>query len=69
MTLESMLLPGAEERDTAADLFRRLYLDTALAWCSPVLQRLRSVAGADQVLFGTDCHIFAKIWQSIPGSV
>jgi predicted TIM-barrel fold metal-dependent hydrolase len=51
---EMNVVPGAEERGTAADTFRRLYWDTALSWRPAVLQMLRSVVGLDQVLFGTD---------------
>ena len=39
---------------TAADSFRRLYWDTALAWSDPVLNALRHIAGVDKVVFGTD---------------
>jgi aminocarboxymuconate-semialdehyde decarboxylase len=48
------VIPGGEVRGTAADCLRRLYWDTALAWRPAVLQTLRSVAGMDRVLFGTD---------------
>jgi predicted TIM-barrel fold metal-dependent hydrolase len=48
------VIPGAEERGTAADTFRRLYWDTALSWSDPVLQMLRSIAGIDRVLYGSD---------------
>jgi predicted TIM-barrel fold metal-dependent hydrolase len=48
------VIPGTEERGTAADAFRRLYWDTALSWRPPVLQMLRSVVGMGQVLFGSD---------------
>jgi 6-methylsalicylate decarboxylase len=51
---EMNVIPGTEERGTAADTLRRLYWDTALAWEPPVLRMLRSVAGMSQVLFGTD---------------
>jgi len=51
---EMNVIPGAEERGTAADTLRRLYWDTALSWRSPVLRMLRSVVGMGQVLFGTD---------------
>ncbi len=47
-------IPGGEERGTAADMFRRIYWDTALAASNPVLRMLRDVAGIDQVLYGTD---------------
>jgi aminocarboxymuconate-semialdehyde decarboxylase len=51
---EMNVIPGAEERGTAADTLRRLYWDTALSWRPPVLRMLRSVVGMGQVLFGTD---------------
>jgi 6-methylsalicylate decarboxylase len=51
---EMNLIPGAQERGTAADALRRLHWDTALAWRAPVLRMLHSVVGMDQVLFGSD---------------
>jgi predicted TIM-barrel fold metal-dependent hydrolase len=48
------VIPGDEERGTAADMFRRIYWDTALAWRPPILHLLKSVAGIDRVLFGSD---------------
>ena len=51
---EMSVIPGEEERGTAADTFRRLYWDTAVSWRPPILQALRSVVGMDQVLFGSD---------------
>ncbi|HWZ71424.1 MAG TPA: amidohydrolase family protein [Casimicrobiaceae bacterium] len=51
---EMNVIPGAEERGTAADTLRRLYWDTALSWRPPVLRLLRSVVGMGQVLFGSD---------------
>src|SRR5450631_1886235 len=48
------VIPGAEERGSAADTFRRLYWDTALSWHAPNLRMLRSVVGMGQVLFGSD---------------
>src|SRR5471030_2834347 len=48
------VIPGRQERGTAADTFRRLYWDTALSWSDPVLQMLRSIVGLDRVLFGSD---------------
>jgi 6-methylsalicylate decarboxylase len=48
------VIPGSENRSSAADTFRRLYWDTALSWSDPVLAMLRSVVGIDHVLFGTD---------------
>ena len=51
---EMNVIPGAEDRGSAADAFRRLYWDTALSWSDPVLAMLRSIVGIDSVLFGTD---------------
>jgi aminocarboxymuconate-semialdehyde decarboxylase len=51
---EMDFIAGAEQRGTAADMFRRMYWDTALSASEPVLRMLRDVAGIDQVLFGTD---------------
>jgi aminocarboxymuconate-semialdehyde decarboxylase len=47
-------IPGGEQRGTAADMFRRIYWDTALALSDPILRMLRDVAGINQVLYGTD---------------
>jgi predicted TIM-barrel fold metal-dependent hydrolase len=51
---EMGFVAGGEQRGTAADMFRRIYWDTALAASDPVLRMLRDVAGIGQVLFGTD---------------
>jgi 6-methylsalicylate decarboxylase len=51
---EMGFIAGGDQRGTAADMFRRVYWDTALAASDPVLRMLRDVAGIDQVLFGTD---------------
>jgi 6-methylsalicylate decarboxylase len=51
---EMKVIPGADERGTAADTLRRLYWDTAASYRAPVLRMLRDVVGLDQVLFGTD---------------
>ena len=51
---EMNVMPGAEERGTAADTFHRLYWDTALSWSPANMEMLRSVAGMGQVLFGSD---------------
>jgi 6-methylsalicylate decarboxylase len=51
---EMRVIPGADERGTAADTLRRLYWDTALAWKTPILQMLRTVVGMTQVLYGSD---------------
>ena len=48
------VIPGGEERGTAANTLRRLYWDTALSWHAPNLSMLRSVVGMGQVLFGSD---------------
>jgi hypothetical protein len=36
------VIPGAEQRTTAATTFRKLYCDTALSWTDPVLRRRTS---------------------------
>ena len=51
---EMGFIPGGEQRGAAADMFRRIYWDTALAASDPVLRMLRDVAGINQVLYGTD---------------
>jgi aminocarboxymuconate-semialdehyde decarboxylase len=51
---EMNVIPGAEERGSAADTLCRLYWDTALSWKPPVLRMLRSAVGMDPVLFGSD---------------
>ena len=51
---EMGFIAGGEQRGTAADMFRRMYWDTALAASDPVLRMLRDVAGIDHVLYGTD---------------
>jgi len=51
---EMNVIPGAEERGTAADTLRRLYWDTALSWRPPILRMLRTEIGLNQVLFGSD---------------
>jgi len=51
---EMKVIPGAEERGSAADTLRRLYWDTAVSWRPPVLRTLRPVVGMGQVLFGSD---------------
>lgn len=51
---EMGVIPGAEQRSSAAETFRRLYWDTALSWSPPVLRMLRAVVGIDHVVFGTD---------------
>jgi aminocarboxymuconate-semialdehyde decarboxylase len=51
---EMGVIPGGEDRPSAAETFRRLYFDTALSWGDPVLTMLRSVVGLDHVVFGSD---------------
>jgi len=51
---EMGFIAGGEQRGTAAEMFHRMYWDTALSASDPVLRMLRDVAGIDQVLFGTD---------------
>jgi aminocarboxymuconate-semialdehyde decarboxylase len=48
------VVPGAEERGTAAEAFRRIHWDTAIAWGDNTLRTLREVAGMSQIVFGTD---------------
>jgi predicted TIM-barrel fold metal-dependent hydrolase len=45
---------------TAAEAFRRLYWDTALAWSDPVINTLRHIAGIGKVVFGTDFPYLRK---------
>jgi 6-methylsalicylate decarboxylase len=63
---EMNVIPGAEVRGTAAETFRRLYWDTALAWRDPVLDMLRATVGLEQVLFGTD-HPYIRRDLAIAG--
>jgi aminocarboxymuconate-semialdehyde decarboxylase len=51
---EMGVIPGGDERLSAAETFRHLYFDTALSWTDPVLTMLRSVIGLDHVVFGSD---------------
>jgi predicted TIM-barrel fold metal-dependent hydrolase len=51
---EMNVIPGGENRTTAAATLRRLHYDTALSFTPPVLNMLRDVVGLTQVLFGTD---------------
>jgi len=51
---EMNIIPGGEQRGSAADMLRRLYWDTALSWRPPILRMLRSEVGLGQVLFGSD---------------
>jgi len=51
---EMKIMAARSANGTAAETFRKLYWDTALAWSDPVLHTLRLIAGTDKVLFGTD---------------
>ncbi|HXQ34270.1 MAG TPA: amidohydrolase family protein, partial [Anaerolineales bacterium] len=51
---EMGFIAGGEQRGAAADMFRRMYWDTALSANDPVLRMLCDVAGVNQVLYGTD---------------
>src|ERR1700724_231054 len=51
---EMGFIAGVEQRGTAADMFRRMDWDTALAASAPVFRMLRDVAGISQILYGTD---------------
>jgi predicted TIM-barrel fold metal-dependent hydrolase len=51
---EMAFIAGGDQRGSAADMFRRIYWDTALAVSDPVLRMLRDVAGIEQILYGTD---------------
>jgi predicted TIM-barrel fold metal-dependent hydrolase len=51
---EMNIMGDSSKRGTAAETFRKLYWDTALAWSDPVLHTLSQIAGTDKVLFGTD---------------
>lgn len=51
---EMGFIPRGDERGTAADMFRRIYWDTALSASDPELRMLRDVVGLDHVLYGTD---------------
>jgi hypothetical protein len=42
---EMGFIPGGEQRGAAADMFRRIYWDAALAVSDPVLRILRDVPG------------------------
>jgi aminocarboxymuconate-semialdehyde decarboxylase len=54
------VIPGADARRTAAETFRGLYWDTALAFGDPVLRMLRSVVGLDHVVCGSDYPYFRR---------
>ena len=51
---EMGFVAGGDQRGTAAEMFRRMYWDTALATSEPVLRMLRDIAGISQIVYGTD---------------
>jgi len=51
---EMQIMGDSSATGTAAESFRRLYWDTALAWTDPVINHLRYISGMDKVVFGTD---------------
>src|SRR6202790_1841218 len=57
---EMRVIPGAHARRTAAETFRGLYWDTALAFGDPVLRMLRSIVGLRQVTCGSDYPYFRR---------
>ena len=57
---EMRVIPGADARRTAAETFRGLYWDTALAFGDPVLRMLRSVVGLNHVVCGSDYPYFRR---------
>ena len=57
---EMKIMGDSSVTGTAAETFRRLYWDTALAWSDPVLNTLRHIAGIDKVPFGTDFPYIRK---------
>jgi 6-methylsalicylate decarboxylase len=57
---EMHVIPGADLRRSAAETFRTLYWDTALAFGDPVLRMLRSVVGLEQVMCGSDYPYFRR---------
>ncbi len=57
---EMKIMGDSSDRGTAAETFRKIYWDTALAWSDPVLHTLRHVAGAGKMLYGTDFPYLRK---------
>jgi aminocarboxymuconate-semialdehyde decarboxylase len=52
---EMAVIPDDDgSRGSAADTFRRLYWDTALAWSDATLHTLRTVVGTERVVYGSD---------------
>jgi len=57
---EMRVIPGAGARRPAAETFRTLYWDTALAFGDPVLRMLSSVVGLNRVVCGSDYPYFRR---------
>ena len=57
---EMSVIPGREARHSAAETFRELYWDTALAFSDPVLRMLRSIVGLNHVMCGSDYPYFRR---------
>jgi len=57
---EMRVISGADARRTAAETFRGLYWDTALAFGDPVLRMLHSVVGLNRVVCGSDYPYFRR---------
>jgi len=57
---EMKIMGDSSNRGAAAETFRKIYWDTALAWSDPVLYTLRYIAGAGKMLFGTDFPYLRK---------
>jgi predicted TIM-barrel fold metal-dependent hydrolase len=57
---EMKIMGNASTTGTAAETFRKLYWDTALAWADPVLHTLLNITGGEKILFGTDFPYLRK---------
>jgi 6-methylsalicylate decarboxylase len=51
---EMKIMGDSSLTGTAAEVFRKIYWDTALAYSDPVLYTLLHIAGLNNILFGTD---------------
>jgi hypothetical protein len=65
---EMGFIAGGDQRGTAADIFRRIYWDTALAASDPVLGMLRDVAGIDRSCMAPIFRIPGEIWRYTPSN-
>ena len=57
---EMRIIPGASPRRTAAETFRGLYWDTALAFGDPGIADAGSIVGLDHVVCGSDYPYFRR---------